>query len=155
MNRENKFRAWDKKEKIMYEAGVINLFLDFMGDVYHTYKGKLNLVDTLILLQYTGLKDKNGKEIYEGDIVRREFEIGRVIIDPVSLGAEDYEIDDSGYFIGVVSFRPSEGYVLNKCKKYNDEDELQTKKSGVKLYANRAEVIGNIYENSELLEDKQ
>ncbi|MCR8982633.1 YopX family protein [Brevibacillus laterosporus] len=103
------------------------------------------------LRQYTGLHDKNGKEIYEGDIIKRHFEIGRVVINPISLGAEDYEIDDSGYFIGVVSYRPSEGYVLNKCKKFNDDDELQSKKSGVKIYPNHAVVIGNIYEHPHLL----
>jgi uncharacterized phage protein (TIGR01671 family) len=148
--REIKFRAWEKNLKEIIPVDDIN----FENRMINT-ESAWRLFDEIELMQNTGLTDKNGKEIYEGDIIKREFEIGRVIIDPVSLGAEDYEIEDSGYFIGVVSFRPSEGYVLNKCKKFNDEDELQSKKSGVKLYANRAEVIGNIYENPELLEGEQ
>lgn len=148
--RNIKFRAWEKNLKEIIPVNNI----DFASRMINTGSA-WRLFDEIELMQYTGLNDKNGNKIYEGDIVRREFEIGRIIIDPLSLGAEDYEIEDSGYFIGVVSFRPSEGYVLNKCKKFNDEDELQSKKSGVKLYANRAEVIGNIYENPELLEGEQ
>jgi uncharacterized phage protein (TIGR01671 family) len=148
MNMRNiKFRAWEKNLKEIIPVNNI----DFASRMINTGSA-WRLFDEIELMQYTGLNDKNGNKIYEGDIVRREFEIGRIIIDPLSLGAEDYEIEDSGYFIGVVCLRPSEGYVLNKCKKFNDEDELQAKKSGVKLYANRAVVIGNIYENPELLE---
>ncbi|MGG0792621.1 YopX family protein [Brevibacillus laterosporus] len=141
-----------------------NLIISDNGDCFITkwirssgvgYESVTYQVDPKSVGQYTGLKDKNGKEIYKGDIIKRNFEIGRVVINPISLGAEDYEIDDSGYFIGVVSYRPSEGYVLNKCKKFNDDDELQSKKSGVKIYPNHAEVIGNIYENPELLEEAQ
>ncbi|GIO02976.1 hypothetical protein J5TS2_36440 [Brevibacillus halotolerans] len=142
--REIKFRAWDKEDKYMLDWEMIKL------DVEYSLNQLLEM-NRFDIMQFTGLHDKNGKEIYEGDIIKRNFEIGRVVINPISLGAEDYEIDDSGYFIGVVSYRPSEGYVLNKCKKFNDDDELQSKKSGVKIYPNHAEVIGNIYENPDLL----
>ncbi|QDX91091.1 hypothetical protein EEL30_01025 (plasmid) [Brevibacillus laterosporus] len=151
--REIKFRIWDKANEIIIQDDG-HFYITADGDVIGV-NDDLDISESVILMQYTGLKDRNGKEIYEGDIVKRNFEIGRVVINPISLGAEDYEIDDSGYFIGVVSYRPSEGYVLNKCKKFNDDDELQSKKSGVKIYPNHAEVIGNIYENPELLEEAQ
>ncbi len=139
--REIKFRMFDTEEK------------EFMSGcrIIESRINDLNKKGRFIFQQWTGLKDKNDKEIYEGDIIKREFEIGHVVIDPVTLGAEGYEIENSGYFIGVVSYRPSEGYVLNKCKKFNDDDEILSKKSGVKIYANYAEIIGNIYTNPELL----
>lgn len=140
-----KFRFYDSKIK---NSMILQNPIEAKDVIFNQWE---NTPKCSPLMQYTGLKDKNGVEIYEGDIVRRDFEIGHVVIDPITLGAENYEIEDSGYFIGVVSYRPSEGYVLNKCKKFNDDDELQSKKSGVKIYANHAEVIGNIYENPELL----
>ena len=122
--REIKFRAWLGKEERMYEP----MRLHFVPD------GKLlvevpNWLTTweypedVKLMQYTGIKDKNGKEIYEGDIViTGERFIGHVVysVDEED-GSAEWLIDTGDY---------------NEC--------LTTP----------LKVIGNIYENPELLETK-
>lgn len=145
--REIKFRAWEKNLKEVIPVHNI----DFEKRMINT-ESAWRLLDEIELMQYTGLKDKNGKEIFEGDVILRVYEIGRDVIDPVSLGFIDREIEEAGYFIGVVNYRPSEGYVLNKCKKFLEDGEFVSQRSGVKIYAQYAEVIGNIYDNPELLE---
>lgn len=110
--REIKFRLWDKEEKKMYTPARI--FADgFTLDFKSENKGG-------ILMQYTGLKDKNGKEIYEGDI----------------LGWESDSIPNAEVI-------------------YNQKDCRFTPFSRScpddKWVFNGGEVIGNIYENPELL----
>ena len=73
MNREIKFRAWHKDLKKMFKIGQITLEKgtwnfepndrDFIGM-------SIPSQPSFVLMQYTGLHDKNGKEIYEGDIVK-------------------------------------------------------------------------------------
>jgi hypothetical protein len=117
--RELKFRAWDNGAK-MYQicAPMMNI---------HTGKISNDETGRFILEQYTGLHDKNGKEIYEGDIVRFLTQFPKIII--FRNGGFGFIMSDD--FVGL----PGHGYF----------DEL----------IKAAEVIGNIHENPELLENKE
>ncbi|MFT8407942.1 YopX family protein [Liquorilactobacillus satsumensis] len=128
--REIKFRAWDKTHKIL--ANVLEI--DF-------YIGKVALDDgeavwalglkNVVLEQYTGLKDKNGKEIYEGSLVKYTEDGDSFISEVKYFGNDDYPAFDIE--------APSAFYF-----------ESNVLSSGVAN--NCLEVVGNIHENPELLE---
>lgn len=142
MSREIKFRAWDNNKKIMY-YDENSSFIFSSNKIECNFDNGWLTRNTGIFMQFTGLKDRNGKEIYEGDIVR-------VVDDP----SHKYNIDmlrsDFGKKALVVwenrwaSFGLSDGY-----------DEALISKGGIgNLISsgfNCAEIIGNIYENPELL----
>ena len=126
MSREIKFRAWDKKRNVMCEL-TTNIFSGVKTLMFNDAIKELQ--DDYIFLEYTGLKDKNGKEIYEGDLmltddVYHDYEDG-VAINALPDG-KIYPVEhrDGAFFAG---------------------DEL--------LYevATASEIIGNVYENSDLL----
>lgn len=124
MNREIKFRAWNKKEKyieLVDDLQMFNnqLYIGIPGEDY--FLGK----DDVELMQYTGLHDKNGKEIYEGDIVQGLF-------------ADQEELEIKGQ---VIYSNGQASYIVIASN--NDEWELG--------YLDNLEVIGNIYDNPELL----
>jgi uncharacterized phage protein (TIGR01671 family) len=99
MNREIKFRAWDE-DGYMFDVSGLE-FLD--GSIIVHEKGTKNFGSlgsgVIALMQYTGVNDKNGKEIYESDIVKFEDPITRkIIIRPVVFISGSYVInykDDS------------------------------------------------------------
>ena len=98
MNREIKFRAWHKDLKKMFKIGQITLEKgtwnfepndrDFIGM-------SIPYQPSFVLMQYTGLHDKNGKEIYEGDIIRIKNSLieieGEVIFDTIDLAFKVYD----------------------------------------------------------------
>ena len=114
--REIRLRAWDKKTKSMFNNAYVDL---------NYGKLELQMVKDAILLQYTGLKDKNGKEIYEGDLVKdRKGE--KWIIEWC-----DQEV----------------GWRLYKTFIYKNTTDVPSVVDFLDI-----EVIGNIYENPELVE---
>ena len=88
MNREIKFRAWDEVSEKMLNW---NDFLD--TNMKNTFIAPEST--GLILMQYTGLHDKNGKEIYDGEIIRIKNSLieieGKIIFDTIDLAFEVYD----------------------------------------------------------------
>lgn len=122
-----KFRAWLKEENKMIEpSDILSIsfkLCEMTPNYLHGFeKEKYDFYD-LELMQSTGFKDKNGKEIFEGDI----------------LGTKD------GLLNGVVEYRADLGMFVNGLIRYNNFERLCN-------VANNREILGNIYENPELLE---
>lgn len=124
--REIKFRAWDKERKVMlppvdvWSFGIDSVEKKCWSD---SHQRLYWINDDVTLMQYTGLKDKNGKEIYEGDIVRS--------VHP------DNETDTT---------------TDTKIMTVTDiRGDYQCLSSEIPFtWDNRLEVIGNVYQNPEL-----
>jgi uncharacterized phage protein (TIGR01671 family) len=114
--REIKFRAWDNESNTMLDS----------DDCLPISLGSLNSGDYLVPMQYTGLKDKNGVGIYEGDILKFVFGYEEQV--QAVKWQEDY-----------VAFGV-EGIMLNQFNYKLDRDGYIP-----------CEVIGNVWENEELL----
>ena len=174
--REIKFRAWDKRNREMIDWETIAVF-----DMAES----LTLVDIItdkdedfVVMQFTGLRDKNGKEIYEGDIVCDNY------AENYPSDAREYVREHGGELEGInKNYRVCFGGFIDNIDGYADVPEweknemsivgwyLQEETGRVSLagalyhsFGNYSsfrtnkiyhEVVGNIYENPELLEAKQ
>jgi len=136
MKREIKFRGYDKGLKEMCYSPLHSI--SFSGVLNY---GNADFEDyPIVLMQYTGLKDKNGKEIYEGDILQfTEAD------EDSAFGAEETNIIEVKWIDEIAQWRAV--FKNGRRTVLHLVVQLPTIVS--------CEIIGNIYENPSLLESKE
>lgn len=140
-----------EQREVKYRAWYINQMLDWEHCMAHLSMHQTFDDQDMILMQYTGLKDKNDTEIYEGDIIK--------IYRANRFNQQGKQIGKKNRIIGVIFFK--EGCFKTKFISTPMTKLLNIKKSiGGGSYILPAipidaEVIGNIYENKELLKLKE
>ena len=124
--REFKFRIWVKEKKAIFEVILIDYvtkkvtyLIERVGHLLSIRDAKFNDIE---FMQYTELKDKNNKEIYEGDIFHIGSEKIRYVVEWIDCGLKGRQIRNKSWI-------------------------------GLDYWKDDIEVIGNIYENPELMEE--
>ena len=117
-----RFRAWDKKKNDWFDEDDGDLYIELNGNINFGWNGEImdDYTDRIILMQYTGRKDSEGNEIYEGDILQSEH-----------------------YFKYQMVFKGD----CWRC------ESLKHSRLKNRFIGSNLKIIGNIYENPELLED--
>lgn len=118
--REIRFRAWHKASRRMFDVNAISKTTveELRNGVSFRYYR-----DDVVLMQYTGLKDKYGREIYEGDVVKYGDTIHEVVFE---------QRNNTAYF-GLV-------YSPEETRSFGHYQDLQ-----------QIEIIGNVHDNPELV----
>ena len=127
-----KFRVWNEKTESFIDYG--DLMLDLKnGKVYSGDVGipeyTIDVTNQVILMQYTGCRDKNGIEIYEGDVIKDKYDKTWLV----------------QWYVGAF-------VITNKIPDSDGQTSTYSHFSNVSNHHFYFEVIGNIWENPELLE---
>lgn len=135
--REIKFRLWDRRDETMHQdSGHFGITAD---GVVMDVNTDLEIEDQQYeLMQYTGLKDKNGKEIFEGDIIKITY---------------DTNYSEKIFYIGTVIYESDNDYPAFDLHPWIDceMNALSWLKSECDESVKSYEIIGNIYENQDLI----
>nr|UVY07255.1 MAG: YopX protein [Bacteriophage sp.] len=127
-----KFRVWDRLTGKMFPVGIIDCSIQAVYIEEPNGLDSCRNFDEIELMQSTGLEDKNGKEIFEGDVVK--YEVGR------NTYTEEVAYDKNFAGFGVKDAKANVVFTFG---------EIAENISLISL-----EVIGNIYENPGLLEEE-
>lgn len=142
MNRKIKFRTYDKERKEYLSAGKILISIEpgqrpaFGKQYLDVLQDPDKYVNRFVIEQFTGMLDKDGREIYEGDIILVRGTYSRVVLwDKV-------------------------GIALMPCEYYHDKTfwVMNLQHPGEdwwKLFADEIEIIGNVHNNPELLKGEK
>lgn len=124
--REIKFRAWDAHKRMWTEYRIHDGVVYFLDKSTGVWVGKYDKrYKEFDLMQYTGLKDMKGKEIYEGDIVIHHSKMCKII----------FNVEEARFVLRDDEFELEIPFTNNNNK--------------------RMEIVGNIYENPELLGEQE
>lgn len=118
-----RFRAWDKEFKEMVQVDALVFDEQIIKATYKNGNVVKEDLKNYVLMQSTGLTDKNGKEIFEGDIID----------------------STDGFLTGVIEFRIGLGMFVSELVEYNNFERLCN-------VATSRKIIGNIWEHPELAE---
>ena len=127
-----KFRVWNEKTESFIDYG--NLMLDLKnGKVYSGDVGipeyTIDVTNQVILMQYTGCRDKNGIEIYEGDVIKDKYDKTWLV----------------QWYVGAF-------VITNKIPDSDGQESTYSYFNNLSNHHFYFEVIGNMWENPELLE---